>query len=196
MKRDREQVELDLAKCLMLLSKVGEADHEILTSYRPAAAAATAGAGAGAGRSFSCKTCDKNFPSFQALGGHRASHKKPKLMESTGNLLKLPNSPSKPKTHQCSICGLEFPLGQALGGHMRRHRAPNNVDTTSNSSKDHELAAVTQPPFLPEAVPVLKRSNSSKRVLCLDLSLALPMYQNDSELQLEKVARPMLRCFI
>ncbi|KAJ6948038.1 hypothetical protein NC651_002404 [Populus alba x Populus x berolinensis] len=192
MKRDREQAELDLAKCLMLLSKVGEADHEILTSYRSAAAAATAGAG----RSFSCKTCDKNFPSFQALGGHRASHKKPKLMESTGNLLKLPNSPSKPKTHQCSICGLEFPLGQALGGHMRRHRAPNNVDTTSNSSKYHELAAVTQPPFLPAAVPVLKRSNSSKRVLCLDLSLALPMYQNDSELQLEKVARPMLRCFI
>ena len=197
MKRDREQAEIDLAKCLMLLSKVGQADHEILTNYRSAAAAAaaaTAGAGAGAGRSFSCKTCNKNFPSFQALGGHRASHKKPKLMESTGSLLKLPNSPSKPKTHQCSICGLEFPLGQALGGHMRRHRAPNNVDTTSTSSKDHELA-VTQPPFLP-AVPVLKRSNSSKRVLCLDLSLALPMYQNDSELQLEKVARPMLRCFI
>jgi len=193
MKRDREQAELDLARCLMLLSKVGQADHEILTNYRSAAAAAPAGAGAG--RSFSCKTCDKNFPSFQALGGHRASHKKPKLMESTGNLLKLPNSPSKPKTHQCSICGLEFPLGQALGGHMRRHRAPHNVDTTSTSSKDHELAAVTQPPFLP-AVPVLKRSNSSKRVLCLDLSLALPMYQNDSELQLEKVARPMLRCFI
>jgi len=193
MKRDREQAELDLARCLMLLSKVGQADHEILTNYRSAAAAAPAGAGAG--RSFSCKTCDKNFPSFQALGGHRASHKKPKLMESTGSLLKLPNSPSKPKTHQCSICGLEFPLGQALGGHMRRHRAPHNVDTTSTSSKDHELAAVTQPPFLP-AVPVLKRSNSSKRVLCLDLSLALPMYQNDSELQLEKVARPMLRCFI
>lgn len=193
MKRDREQAELDLARCLMLLSKVGQADHEILTNYRSAAAAAPAGAGAG--RSFSCKTCDKNFPSFQALGGHRASHKKPKLMESTGNLLKLPNSPSKPKTHQCSICGLEFPLGQALGGHMRRHRAPHNVDTTSTSSKDHELAAVTQPPFLP-AVPVLKRSNSSKRVLCLDLSLALPMYQNDSELQLEKVARPMLKCFI
>ncbi|KAJ1694623.1 hypothetical protein LUZ63_011321 [Rhynchospora breviuscula] len=25
-----------------------------------------------------CKTCDKRFSSFQALGGHRASHKKPK----------------------------------------------------------------------------------------------------------------------
>lgn len=27
---------------------------------------------------YQCKTCDKSFPSFQALGGHRASHKKPK----------------------------------------------------------------------------------------------------------------------
>ncbi|KAF9675153.1 hypothetical protein SADUNF_Sadunf09G0002500 [Salix dunnii] len=27
---------------------------------------------------YECKTCDRSFPSFQALGGHRASHKKPK----------------------------------------------------------------------------------------------------------------------
>ncbi|KAL3731995.1 hypothetical protein ACJRO7_028786 [Eucalyptus globulus] len=28
---------------------------------------------------YECKTCNKTFPSFQALGGHRASHKKLKL---------------------------------------------------------------------------------------------------------------------
>lgn len=28
-------------------------------------------------RMFECKTCNRQFPSFQALGGHRASHKKP-----------------------------------------------------------------------------------------------------------------------
>uniref|UniRef100_A0A5B7BFF2 Putative C2H2-type zinc finger family protein n=1 Tax=Davidia involucrata TaxID=16924 RepID=A0A5B7BFF2_DAVIN len=27
---------------------------------------------------YQCKTCGRTFPSFQALGGHRASHKKPK----------------------------------------------------------------------------------------------------------------------
>ncbi|KAM3399884.1 hypothetical protein ACQJBY_005010 [Aegilops geniculata] len=65
-------------------------------------------------RAFVCKTCDRVFPSFQALGGHRASHKKPRL-DGDGDL--------KPKMHGCSICGLEFAVGQALGGHMRRHRA-------------------------------------------------------------------------
>ena len=63
-------------------------------------------------RAFVCKTCGRVFSSFQALGGHRASHKKPRL---DGDI--------KPKLHGCSICGLEFAIGQALGGHMRRHRA-------------------------------------------------------------------------
>ncbi|VAH12935.1 unnamed protein product [Triticum turgidum subsp. durum] len=65
-------------------------------------------------RVFVCKTCDRVFPSFQALGGHRASDKKPRL-DDGGDL--------KPKLHGCSVCGLEFAIGQALGGHMRRHRA-------------------------------------------------------------------------
>ncbi|EPS70731.1 hypothetical protein M569_04032, partial [Genlisea aurea] len=70
------------------------------------------------GREFACKTCDRRFASFQALGGHRASHKRPRLEGPPPS----PPPPAKPKTHECSICGVEFALGQALGGHMRRHR--------------------------------------------------------------------------
>jgi hypothetical protein len=66
---------------------------------------------------FECKTCNRRFPSFQALGGHRASHKKPRLADGEAA------EPPKPKVHGCSICGLQFSIGQALGGHMRRHRA-------------------------------------------------------------------------
>ncbi|KAJ3680829.1 hypothetical protein LUZ60_015318 [Juncus effusus] len=72
-------------------------------------------------RVFECKTCNRQFPSFQALGGHRASHKKPRHVGSEG--VNVAAEPSKPRVHECSICGLEFSIGQALGGHMRRHRA-------------------------------------------------------------------------
>ncbi|KAI4349266.1 hypothetical protein L6164_009876 [Bauhinia variegata] len=117
---------------------------------------------------FECKTCNRKFSSFQALGGHRASHKKPKLngedLKVVAKFLSLGN---KPKMHECSICGLEFSLGQALGGHMRKHRdAASNQDL----SKINQIAA---------KVPVLKRSNS-KRISCLDLNLT-PL-ENDLKL--------------
>ncbi|XP_076946924.1 zinc finger protein ZAT5-like [Bidens hawaiensis] len=100
---------------------------------------------------YECKTCTRTFPSFQALGGHRASHKKPRINEldqpkpdedepsppqpqppnhkvsSTGNIKRLSSSSSK--LHECSICGAEFNSGQALGGHMRRHWAASTPVT-------------------------------------------------------------------
>ncbi|CAN6353529.1 unnamed protein product [Urochloa humidicola] len=103
--------ESDMARVLMLMSHGQE----------PAALPLLPVAGSrGDGRRtpervFVCKTCNRVFPSFQALGGHRASHKKPRI-DGDGDL-------AKPKLHGCSICGLEFAIGQALGGHMRRHRA-------------------------------------------------------------------------
>lgn len=129
---DTKDVEnLAMANCLMLLNRVGES-------------------GTSPGRVFSCKTCNKKFNSFQALGGHRASHKRPKT---DGNDVVL-QAPLKPKTHECSVCGLEFAIGQALGGHMRRHR-----DVSSGEK--------TRPPM------------SEKRGLCLDLDLNLTPYEND-----------------
>ncbi|KAL3523778.1 hypothetical protein ACH5RR_016612 [Cinchona calisaya] len=112
-------------------------------------------------RVFECKTCNKQFPSFQALGGHRASHKRPKL---GGGESHLQTSPPKPKTHECSICGLEFAVGQALGGHMRRHRASHespavssSTSVLSGSSDDHTA--------------VKNSKSGSRRAWCLDLNL-------------------------
>ncbi|KAL9686896.1 hypothetical protein QQ045_031289 [Rhodiola kirilowii] len=134
------------ASCLMLLSKVGESPRD---------------------RAFGCKTCGKKFSTFQALGGHRASHKKPKLDQD-----KLTNSASaaqaKPKSHVCAICGAEFALGQALGGHMRRHR-----------ESTHEKTA-----FKAE-VPVLKRVNSKRVCLGLGLELDLNLTPRENDLLLE-----------
>ncbi|OIT19402.1 PREDICTED: zinc finger protein ZAT11-like [Nicotiana attenuata] len=159
-KRERES-DLDtittMANYLMLLSR--QANHFDTLNNSP-------------NRVFECKTCNRQFSSFQALGGHRASHKKPRLMGEL-NFHQLSTSPPKPKTHECSICGLEFPIGQALGGHMRRHRAMLNEN---NIQVSH----------------VVKKSNSP-RVLCLDLNLT-PL-ENDLEFKLGK-SSPVVDCFL
>lgn len=136
-------------------------------------------------RVFECKTCNRQFPSFQALGGHRASHKKPRLAEGGGGGNSDTTSlqvPTKPKTHECSICGLEFAIGQALGGHMRRHRAGNNNNNTIKLEKKYEKDSVSLSIASSDhdTTPVLKKSGNggiSRRVLCLDLNLT--PYEND-----------------
>ncbi|KAD5962007.1 hypothetical protein R6Q59_014461 [Mikania micrantha] len=108
-------------------------------------------------RIFECKTCNREFTSFQALGGHRASHKKPRLVDGNTEGHHDQGLSSKPKSHKCSICGLEFSVGQALGGHMRRHRA---VVTTDDRPT----------PVIDVSSPVVKKVNS-RRVFSLDLNL-------------------------
>ena len=82
-------------------------------------------------RVFECKTCSRRFMSFQALGGHRASHKRPRASEA---------APAKARAHGCAVCGVEFPLGQALGGHMRRHRAVADETDSATAAASRGLA--------------------------------------------------------
>ncbi|KAM2487454.1 hypothetical protein ACFX1W_039384 [Malus domestica] len=94
---------------------------------------------------FECTTCNKVFRSYQALGGHRASHKKTKgcfasKFESSENTMETDISPESccnndnpieqeiaessaksTKGHSCPICYRVFSSGQALGGHKRSH---------------------------------------------------------------------------
>ncbi|MED6181842.1 hypothetical protein PIB30_023051 [Stylosanthes scabra] len=162
MKRGREegckQIEAD--NCLMLLTKVGESDK--ISSVKDNKELRNDDG------AYKCKTCKRNFTSFQALGGHRASHKKPKLMVSDlschSQHLRGPNS--KPRTHPCPICGLEFSIGQALGGHMRKHRVATTKDDSGDGNDHH------------------KRLN-----LCLDLNLT-PL-ENDL-VKLDLIRIPLL----
>lgn len=90
--------------------------------------------------SYKCSVCGKAFPSYQALGGHKASHRK--LVPGPGPDVDATSAaaPSSSVTtasassasvvagpvgtgrvHRCSICLRCFPSGQALGGHKRLH---------------------------------------------------------------------------
>lgn len=78
----------DMANCLILLARGNSppqpeeikaaAAAENKFSSRKFAEMATTTTGKVGIFVYECKTCNRTFPSFQALGGHRASHKKPK----------------------------------------------------------------------------------------------------------------------
>ncbi|KAL2514004.1 Zinc finger protein ZAT9 [Forsythia ovata] len=90
---------------------------------------------------YRCETCNKVFRSYQALGGHRASHKKikveppppppplPVVATKTRNKANAGGGSTvaaamvveMEKIHECPVCYRVFSSGQALGGHKRSH---------------------------------------------------------------------------
>ncbi|KAF8118903.1 hypothetical protein N665_0002s0205 [Sinapis alba] len=185
----------DMANCLMLLSQGHKSnnsgDHLVtqklgfLSNKKPVVSL-----GLGLDGVYQCKTCDKSFNSFQALGGHRTSHKKPKLgaivlkceekksasavktVEAAGvvgSFLSLQvtssdGSKKQEKTHECSICKAEFSSGQALGGHMRRHRGLT-LNANANSTIRTEISSSSHHQ---ESIP------KTKNFIELDLNLPAP----------------------
>ncbi|KAE9592269.1 hypothetical protein Lal_00035306 [Lupinus albus] len=96
------------------------------------------------GGRYKCETCNKVFRSYQALGGHRASHKRIKVMKISRvndeeELLKNENGESfasmvvEKKIHECPICLRVFASGQALGGHKRTHVIGLNATTIKST---------------------------------------------------------------
>ncbi|KAI4996820.1 hypothetical protein ZWY2020_052164 [Hordeum vulgare] len=76
------------------------------------------------GGAYECRTCGRRFATFQALGGHRTSHKRPRVRAHGLDLLlgARPGKATAPvQLHRCGTCGQAFPTRQALGGHLRGH---------------------------------------------------------------------------
>ncbi|KAL6578256.1 hypothetical protein OROMI_010584 [Orobanche minor] len=79
---------------------------------------------------YRCSACDKAFASYQALGGHKARHRKlnARVDEHSTTSVSAAAATSSAatsgdgKTHECSVCHKCFPMGQALGGHKRRQQ--------------------------------------------------------------------------
>ncbi|GMI80954.1 hypothetical protein like AT5G03510 [Hibiscus trionum] len=75
-REEEDEEDMAMANCLLLLSQ-GQTRKP--PSEPPSSAAATSKTASPGMFVHQCKTCNRCFPSFQALGGHRASHKKPKV---------------------------------------------------------------------------------------------------------------------
>nr|GMC84850.1 zinc finger protein ZAT9-like [Ipomoea batatas] len=126
--------EEDVAYCLILLSKdkwiKGEEEEEEKVKNKKARG------------KYRCESCSKVFRSYQALGGHRASHKKIKsykrIHENAGEI-----DNNKEKIHECPICYRVFSSGQALGGHKRSHFTASARTTTIASFSPLHCSAST-----------------------------------------------------
>ncbi|TVU02312.1 hypothetical protein EJB05_52194, partial [Eragrostis curvula] len=127
------------------------------------------------GRLFQCKTCGRRFPTFQALGGHRASHRRPEPYYGLGRR-KLEAAHAHDgecaagpiRVHGCPVCGVEFAVGQALGGHMRRHRAAAAANAGARGSR-----AVTPEACISEPTAAKADDDGGDCVdgICLELNL-------------------------
>lgn len=121
---------------------------------------------------FECMTCNKAFHSYQALGGHRASHKRMKGCCGSENSLETDASVEQAaaveevidrgvgieaanglsknaKGHECRLCGKVFASGQALGGHKRSHLVAN-TDVRGDAASHQPLVIQQQPLEMPD----------------------------------------------
>ncbi|GMH00616.1 hypothetical protein Nepgr_002455 [Nepenthes gracilis] len=105
---------------------------------------------------FKCETCNKVFKSYQALGGHRASHKKIRVVLGSdgfdGAKDSVNGNPSdERKIYECSVCFRVFASGQALGGHKRSHvigietRAGTEIKADPKKPSTHTLIDLNLP---------------------------------------------------
>lgn len=124
---------------------------------------------------YKCSVCSKAFSSYQALGGHKASHRKgssggDEQSTSTSTVTASTTAPNTTgRTHQCSICHKCFPTGQALGGHKRCHYdggadksgVTSSEGVGSSNTHSHSHSQVSHRdfdlnlPVLPEFSPAL-----------------------------------------
>ncbi|URD96051.1 C2H2 zinc finger protein [Musa troglodytarum] len=128
--------EEDVALCLMMLSRDSWATAAAAEEEDRRVAARTRQPPRKGRSRYQCGACKKVFRSYQALGGHRASHKKtngcvPAVEPRIYGEADSADANADAKVHECPFCFRVFSSGQALGGHKRSHFTSSATTSTS-----------------------------------------------------------------
>ena len=113
--------------------------------------------------------CGRTFPSHQALGGHKSSHRHrasrtpaattsppaddPASSASPAAFPSTSGAAGTGRVHECSVCRKTFPTGQALGGHKRCHYegSAGAATTALLSSRGFDLNIPALPDLMVDA---------------------------------------------
>ncbi|QCE08449.1 hypothetical protein DEO72_LG9g3478 [Vigna unguiculata] len=146
-KRPRFETEEEyLALCLIMLAQSGNnsSSHRQTTQHSPPLSQKEPSPSPPLKLSHRCTVCNKAFPSYQALGGHKASHRKASSESTSVSAVASDSVTASPvgggRMHECSICHKSFPTGQALGGHKRCHYDGGNHHSNSNANGNNSSA--------------------------------------------------------
>lgn len=136
---------------------------------------------------YQCGTCKKVFRSYQALGGHRASHKKIRgcstptvpspLPTATNGRDSIPDNvgpADQHRIHQCPVCLRVFRSGQALGGHKRSHVTGSASASISVSVSLSVSGSASFVDAAPPPTPAAKLADNF-----IDLNLPAPVDDDD-----------------
>ncbi|OEL18374.1 hypothetical protein BAE44_0020608 [Dichanthelium oligosanthes] len=188
-----------LALCLLMLSRGVRGDDAedgggvVVAASKSAGAAAAAKASQG----YECSVCGKVYASYQALGGHKTSHRKPPTppAPATPQVAAAPageepapgGAHAEEKVHQCTLCLRTFPTGQALGGHKRLH-----YEGGADGVKADKDAAKTKAASAAQATSVLRDFDLNLPAATAAATAATTVEEPERALPEAKRARMML----
>ncbi|KAK6926417.1 hypothetical protein RJ641_008136 [Dillenia turbinata] len=150
----------DAALCLLELSKVKWVKPQDNQSTEIDSTSGSSGQDPIRGV-YRCELCNKDFKSYQALGGHKANHKKLNVQANEAN---NGGGNGNGRTFECPFCFRVFGSGQAMGGHKKCHY--NNGPKAAAATPPAASAATTSANY---------RDNKNQ----FDLNLPAPQFDDD-----------------
>ncbi|XP_073146558.1 zinc finger protein ZAT5 [Henckelia pumila] len=197
----------DMANCLILLARGGfppgdMAAPEKFSSRKFTEMAATENGSKVGIFVYECKTCSRTFPSFQALGGHRASHKKPKsAAENDRKKLLSPDDYRDEEEEEGKFTGLHHIIAPPTSSELMAHKTLQlgskpkihecsicgsefaSGQALGGHMRRHRSAPNTSPPPPP---PHDVGEKPRKNALALDLNLPAPPEDDHRETNLNQ----------